>query len=115
VTDALKIMKGSEASDAVAALKTVLGDREYNDRRGHYNFYVRQLVDMYGQQDVAEGFDGEYDDEAGMADNNLETLKRAVEGIDDVINAGDNLPEWCQEKIAVSKSMLVSVWGLHAF
>ena len=43
VTDALKIMRGSEASDAVAALKTVLGDREYNSRRGFYNFYVRQL------------------------------------------------------------------------
>ena len=52
----------------------------------------------------------EYDDEAGMADNNLETLERAVEGIDELISAGDNLPEWCQEKIAVSKSMLVAVW-----
>jgi len=59
---------------------------------------------------MAEGFNGEYDDEAGMADNNLETLRRAVDGIDDVINTGDNLPEWCQEKIAVAKSMLVSVW-----
>lgn len=54
VTDALKIMRGSELSDAVQALKTVLGDREYNDRRGHYNFYVRQLVDMYSQQGTAE-------------------------------------------------------------
>jgi hypothetical protein len=45
-----------------------------------------------------------------MADNNLETLKRAVDGIDDVIQTGDNLPEWCQEKIAVAKSMLVTVW-----
>lgn len=52
----------------------------------------------------------EYNDEAGMADNNLETLKRAVDGLDDLINAGDNLPEWCQEKIAVAKSMLVAVW-----
>jgi len=212
VTDALKIMRGSEASDAVAALKTVLGDREYNSRRGYYNFYVRQLMDMSGQQGMAEadmtrrGFlqgagvgavagaaagvgadrllnqqrptpqqvisDGiksgkwslkayhdarnngysddeiadyisdnkykfdktpepppppnypkesiqqgmaedynpEYDDEAGMADNNLETLSRAVDGIDDLIQSGDNLPEWCQEKIAVAKSMLVAVW-----
>lgn len=54
--------------------------------------------------------DEEYDDEAGMADNNLETLKRAVDGLDDLISAGDNLPEWCQEKIAVAKSMLVAVW-----
>jgi hypothetical protein len=61
-------------------------------------------------QGMAEGFNGEYDDEAGMADNNLETLRRSVEGIDNVINAGDNLPEWCQEKIAVAKSMLVTVW-----
>ena len=110
VTDALKIMRGSEASDAVAALKTVLGDREYNSRRGFYNFYVRQLMDMSGQQGMAEDYNPEYDDEAGMADNNLETLDRAVEGLDDLINSGDNLPEWCQEKIAVAKSMLVSVW-----
>ena len=54
VTDALKIMRGSGLNDAVQALKTVLGDREYNDRRGHYNFYVRQLMDMYGQQGMAE-------------------------------------------------------------
>lgn len=55
-------------------------------------------------------YNPEYDDEAGMADNNLETLKRAVSGLDDLISAGDNLPEWCQEKIAVAKSMLVAVW-----
>ena len=110
VTDALKIMRGSEASDAVAALKTVLGDREYNSRRGYYNFYVRQLMDMSGQQGMAEDYNPEYDDEAGMADNNLETLERAVDGIDNLIQSGDNLPEWCQEKIAVAKSMLVAVW-----
>lgn len=57
-----------------------------------------------------EEYNAEYDDEAGMADNNLETLERAVQGIDDLINTGDNLPEWCQEKIAVAKSMLVAVW-----
>jgi len=58
----------------------------------------------------AEGFDAEYDDEAGMADNNLETMRRAVDGLDSLIHAGDNLPEWCQEKIAVAKEMLVTVW-----
>jgi hypothetical protein len=62
------------------------------------------------KQGVAEDYNPEYDDEAGMADNNLETLSRAVEGIDRLIDSGDNLPEWCQEKIAVAKSMLVSVW-----
>jgi hypothetical protein len=69
-------------------------------------------ADSYGNKSegVAEGSNPEYDDEAGMADNNLETLQRAVEGIDDLIQSGDNLPEWCQEKIAVAKSMLVAVW-----
>jgi len=57
VTDALKIMKGPEISDAILALKTVLGDREYNDRRGFYNFYVKQILDMYGQQGLAEAKD----------------------------------------------------------
>jgi hypothetical protein len=78
--------------------------------------YDEFASDTYGddnpedEKDVGEGNNPEYDDEAGMADNNLETLKRAVEGLDDMISTGDNLPEWCQEKIAVAKSMLVSVW-----
>lgn len=63
-----------------------------------------------GKKPVDEDYNPEYDDEAGMADNNLETMRRAVEGIDDLIDSGDNLPEWCQEKIAVAKSMLVAVW-----
>jgi hypothetical protein len=73
-----------------------------------YTSYVYRHNDK--KQGVAEDYNPEYDDEAGMADNNLETLERAVRGIDDLIQAGDNLPEWCQEKIAVAKSMLVSVW-----
>ena len=55
VTDALKIMRGSDVTDAIQALKTVLGDREFSSRRGFYNFYIKQLVDMYGKQGVAEG------------------------------------------------------------
>ena len=55
VTDALKIMRGPEMSDAVLALKRVLGDRAYNERRGFYSFYIKQMLDMYGQQGVAEG------------------------------------------------------------
>ena len=55
VTDALKIMRGSDYQvDAVKAIKTVLGDREYNSRRGYYSFYVKQLMDMHGQEGIAE-------------------------------------------------------------
>ena len=67
-------------------------------------------AESLGNIKMNEKYNPEYDDEAGMADNNLQTLARAVEGIDDLIQTGDNLPEWCQEKIAVAKSMLVAVW-----
>ena len=56
VTDALKIMRGPEMSDAVLALKRVLGDRAYNERRGFYSFYVDKIHHMYGQQGMAEAF-----------------------------------------------------------
>lgn len=62
------------------------------------------------QQDVAEDFNAEYDDEAGMAQGSLHTLKNAVEGLQQVIDSGDNLPEWCQEKISLAEDYLVTVW-----
>jgi hypothetical protein len=34
---------------------------------------------------VKKAYNPEYDDEAGMVENNLETLDRAVEGLDDLI------------------------------
>jgi hypothetical protein len=68
-------------------------------------------IEKKGLQGVAEGdFNGEYDDEAGMAQSNLHTLARAVDGLLNTIDDGDNLPEWAQEKIAKAEMMLVSVW-----
>jgi hypothetical protein len=56
VTDALKVIRGSDFQiEPVRALKIVLGDREYNSRRGFYNFYIRQLMDMLDQEGLAEG------------------------------------------------------------
>jgi hypothetical protein len=62
------------------------------------------------ERNVAEGFNGEYDDEAGMAQGSLETLKRAVDGLMNTIDDNDNLPEWCQEKISLAEDYLVTVW-----
>ena len=62
------------------------------------------------EQHVAESFNGEYDDEAGMAHGSLHTLKRAVDGLMDTIEDKDNLPEWCQEKISLADDYLVTVW-----
>jgi hypothetical protein len=52
---------------------------------------------------------GEYDDEVGMAENNLITMGRDIVALMKLMKPGDNLPEWCQEKIAVAKSMLDTV------
>jgi hypothetical protein len=87
-------------------LDALAGPRYKKDKERH----EKGELDLNKLRDMAEDYNPEYDDEAGMADNNLETLERAVEGIDNLIQSGDNLPEWCQEKIAVAKSMLVAVW-----
>ena len=55
-------------------------------------------------------FNGEYDDEAGMAHTNLITIARAADDLLDTIDDNENLPEWVQEKIAKVEGMLVSVW-----
>ena len=71
---------------------------------------VAKLSPVKYEQGVAERFDSEYDDEAGMAQSNLRTMARAVDGLLKTIKNNDNLPEWGQEKIAKAEMMLVSVW-----
>jgi len=50
VTRSLRIMRGGTPADAIAALKTVLGEMEYNERPQFYDFFIKQMVDMYGKQ-----------------------------------------------------------------
>jgi hypothetical protein len=65
---------------------------------------------MKSQEFLKESYDhNEYHDEAGMVDNNLETIKRAAEELDRILGQDDNMAEWAQEKLAVVKSMLVAV------
>jgi len=61
------------------------------------------------EQGVAENFNGEYDDEAGMFKNDLQTIQRVSTHLEREIKDNENLPEWCQAKIAQSKGMIVSV------
>lgn len=59
---------------------------------------------------IKEEFDSaEYNDEAGMAKTNLVTTIRVSLELAKHINDNDNLPEWCQEKLAVAKGMIVAV------
>jgi hypothetical protein len=85
----------------LAAARELAGDME---------FAPQLLVKQVLGQGMAEGFNGEYDDEAGMAHSNLLTTARAVLGLLKTIKDRDNLPEWGQEKIAKAEMMLVSVW-----
>ena len=60
-------------------------------------------------QVVAENHDPEYDDEAGMFKNDLQTIQRVSRHLEKEILDNENLPEWCQAKIAQAKGMVVSV------
>ena len=52
----------------------------------------------------------EYNDEAGMSHNSIHTIMRAAKGLESTIKEGDNLPEWCQEKLSIAEDYLVTVW-----
>ena len=73
---------------------------------------ARRIADrILNKSPVVENQDtDEYDDEAGMAQGSLHTLKRAVDGLMNTIENKDNLPEWCQEKISLAEDYLVTVW-----
>jgi hypothetical protein len=58
-------------------------------------------------QESAEKY--EYDDEAGMVKNNLHTMVRVSVDLAKHLKENEDIPEWCQEKIAVAKSMIVAV------
>ena len=51
----------------------------------------------------------EYDDEVGMVKNNLHTMVRVSVDLAKHLKENEDIPEWCQEKIAVAKSMIVTV------
>jgi hypothetical protein len=54
VTDTEAVMREFKI-DALPALKIVLGEREYKDRPGYYNTFIRQIIARSKQQGLAEG------------------------------------------------------------
>ena len=50
----------------------------------------------------------EYNDEAGMAKNSLQTIIRVATHLERELGDDENLPEWVEEKISVCKGMIVS-------
>ena len=51
----------------------------------------------------------EYNDEVGMVKSNLATIIRSAEELDSILHDNENMAEWAQEKLAVVKSMIVTV------
>ena len=85
-----------------------IGQGVYDESREYANSRPKKARKT--PRNIKENYDGEYDDESGMAKSNLHTMLRAVKGLHDAIADGENLPEWVQEKIAGAKMNLVSVW-----
>jgi len=51
----------------------------------------------------------EYSDEVDMVENNLLTIIRACKELANTLKSGENLPEWVEEKISMSKQNMVTV------
>jgi hypothetical protein len=99
-----------------------MSDKQLNEGMGsvnvetHYDVSrIKQLAGIANASTVAgtpvvfEDDSAEYDDEAGMALNSLRTLERSVEILMAAIQPGDNLPEWCQEKLSLAEDYITTV------
>jgi hypothetical protein len=51
----------------------------------------------------------EYSDEVDMVKNNLLTIIRACKELANTMESGENLPEWVEEKVSMSKQNMVTV------
>ena len=78
----------------------------------------QERVTMTGQHDHDRGIEYEDSDnyeESSMIRNNLYKVAEQSAALHDVIEDGDDLPEWVQEKIAVASEMMDVVYDyLHA-
>jgi hypothetical protein len=75
VTDTEAVMRKFKI-DALPALKIVLGEREYKDRPGYYNTFIRQIIARSKQQGVAEGSRNAY-----LKHNNLVDIEKPLAGL----------------------------------
>ena len=55
---------------------------------------------------VAECSDEEYNDEGGMAKNQIHTIKRNAEELEHILSADENLPEWIQLKLTLAQDYI---------
>lgn len=73
----------------------------YNKKHGKH--------ESMGESDVPMDKKGEYDDEAGMARNQLHNASKAAKELESIIGSGEDLPEWVQAKITLAADYLKKV------
>ena len=73
-----------------------------------YNKYSILGNIMKTKDFISEDYE-EYNDEAGMVKSNLHTIIRSAEELEQLIHDNENMAEWAQEKLAIVKSMIVTV------
>jgi hypothetical protein len=77
-----------------------------------YNFIMhpKGKIALPPNEVTAEGAEySEYSDEVDMVKNNLLTIIRACKELADTLKEGENLPEWVEEKISMSKQNMITV------
>jgi hypothetical protein len=99
-----EIKKGQKDSNGFT--KCWPGKHAEGTKKGKNGGLVRNCVP---NESVNEEFNGEYDDEAGMLKNDLQTIQRVSTHLEKAIYDNENLPEWCQAKISQAKGMIVAV------
>lgn len=111
---AMDRMTGPGYSQAKIALATEMGLMKLKTDTAIAEKYIPQLEALYNQEhglnEDSQNYH-EYNDEADMAYNNLYTIGNAAQGLMSIIQQGDNLPEWCQEKLSLAEDYLVTVWN----
>jgi len=103
-----------ESSNIIQQVATKIGDTLATALPQEYRPFDNQTAAnntaKYKQAQTKEDYDGEYDDETGMASNQLQTIQRCAKEMEDNLIDGENLPEWVQSKITLAKEHLVTAF-----
>ena len=106
VTKQRKIDRREEKKQNQERAKNAFGNMFGGPGAGIGNLSIRKGP----PKDVAEGDEyNEYSDEVDMVKNNLLTIIRACKALAETMQSGENLPEWVEEKVSMSKQNMVTV------
>ena len=98
--------------DAISTVATKVGDTLANalpkDLRPFDNDTAAK--NQQSMKIVKNESNDEYDDEVGMAENQLQTIQRCARDMEANLVDGENLPEWVQSKITIAKENLVTAF-----